>query len=176
MAARRAAARKNDMKYRIIGVDGKTYGPVGLEQIRQWLAQGRVDRRTPVFVDGASDWTFIGLLPELAVELGTAPPGMPAPRISAPARGTNGFATTAFICALLSWGCCCCCCEPFSLLGIIFSIIALVQISSQPEPQSGRALAIIALVLSAASLLASFGLGLLNLTNQPNVTWHIGQF
>lgn len=166
------------MKYRIIGVDGKTYGPVGLEQIRHWLAQGRVDRRTPVFVDGASDWTFLGLLPELAAELGTTPPGIPVPRVSAaaPARSTNGFATTAFICALLSWGCCCCCCEPFSLLGIIFSIIALVQISSQSEPQQGRALALVALVLSAASLLASFGLGLLNVVNQPNVNLHLGQF
>jgi len=32
------------MNYRIIGADGKTYGPVGIEQIRQWLAEGRAGR------------------------------------------------------------------------------------------------------------------------------------
>jgi hypothetical protein len=37
------------MNYKIIGTDGKTYGPASAEQIRQWLAQGRVDSRTAVF-------------------------------------------------------------------------------------------------------------------------------
>ena len=36
----------------------KTYGPVRLEQIRQWLAKAASNSRTPVFVDGAKDWTF----------------------------------------------------------------------------------------------------------------------
>ena len=52
--------------YKIIGKDGKEYGPVTGEQIRQWIAEGRVERRTPVFVDGAKDWNFVGLLPEFA--------------------------------------------------------------------------------------------------------------
>ena len=162
--------------YRIVGADGKTYGPVGLDQIRQWLAQGRADSRTPVFVDGASDWTFIGLLPELAPELCVTPPGIgPVKPGAAAARGTNGFATAGLICGLLSWTCCCC--PPFNLLGVIFSIIALVQINAQPEPQEGRAFAIIGLVLSAANLILGFGLGLLQLALNPGtVTWHVGHF
>ena len=87
--------------YRIIGADGKTYGPVTLQQIRQWLAQGRADSRTPVFVDGAHDWTFLGLLPELAPEFGVAPPPMRPVTGAATARGTNGFATAGLICSLL---------------------------------------------------------------------------
>ena len=161
--------------YRIIGADGKTYGPVGLEQLRQWLAQGRADSRTPVFVDGAHDWTFLGLLPELAPEFGVAPPPMRPVTGAATARGTNGFATAGLICSLLAWTCCCC--LPFNLLGVIFSIIALVQISSQPEPQEGRTIAIIALVLSGANLLLSFGFGLLQLALSPaNLKFHFGQF
>jgi hypothetical protein len=153
------------MKYRIIGVDGRTYGPVGLEELRRWLAQGRVDSRTPVFVDGAADWTFLGLLPELAGNFAGPPPIGPIRTGTASARGTNSFATAGLIFGLLAWTCCCC--APFNLLGLVFSIIALVQINSQPEPQAGRSLAIAGLVLSAASLIFSLGCGLLQLALNP---------
>jgi hypothetical protein len=161
------------MKYRIIGVDGKTYGPTGLEQIRLWLAQGRVDSRTPVFVEGASDWTFLGLLPELAGDFAGTPPRIGAVKTGAGSpRGTNSFATAGLVCGLLAWTCCCC--VPFNLLGLVFSIIALVQISSQAEPQDGRTSAIVGLVLSAANLIFSFGFGLLQLALNPaSLNWHI---
>jgi hypothetical protein len=164
------------MNYRIIGADGKTYGPVSLEQLRQWLVQGRADSRTPVFVEGTSDWTFVGLLPELAAEPVATPPNIaPVWPAAAPARGTNGFATAGLICSLLAWTCCCC--LPFNLLGLVFSIIALVQINSQAEPQEGRVLAIIGLVLSATNLIFSFGLGLMELLLSPgNLNIHFGQF
>jgi hypothetical protein len=167
------------MKYRIVGADGQTYGPIGLEQLRQWIAQGRADSRTPVFVEGARDWTFLGLLPELAGDFAAAPPriGALSPAVGA-ARGTNGFATAGLICGLLAWTCCCClpCCLPFNLLGLIFSIIALVQISSQPVPQEGRAFAITGLVLSGANLLFSLGFGLIELALSPqNISRHLGQ-
>jgi len=148
------------MKYRIIGADGKLYGPIGLEQIRQWLAEGRADNRTPVYAEGASDWTYLGLLPELAAQF-AAPPAAPAaiPSGLSPARATNGFATAGLIFGLLSWASCCCCCGlPFNLLGLVFSIIALLQISSQIQPQEGRMFAIIGLALSAASLLSGLAM------------------
>jgi Domain of unknown function (DUF4190)/GYF domain 2 len=161
------------MKYRIIGADGKTYGPVGLEQIRQWLAQGRVDSRTPVFADGAADWTFLGLLPELAGKFAGTPPCIGAVTVSV--RGTNSFATAGLVCGLLAWTCCCC--VPFNLLGLVFSIIALMQINSQPEPQAGRTEAIVGLVLSAANLLFGFGFGLLQLALSPaNLNWQLRHF
>jgi hypothetical protein len=163
------------MKYRIIGADGKTYGPVGLEQIRQWLAQGRADSRTPVFVDGTAEWTFLGLLPELAGDFAGTPPLIgPLKPGAAPVRGTNSFATAGLVCGLLSWTCCCC--VPFNLLGLVFSILALAQLSSQPEPQAGRTSAIVGLVLSAANLLFSFGFGLLQLALNPaTLNWQFGQ-
>jgi len=160
------------MNYRIVGADGKIYGPVGAEQIRQWIAQGRADTRTPVFPDGATDWTFLGLLPEFAAGCAANPPRIAAVTPSAGRRKTNGFATAGFVCGLLSWAPCCCCCLPFNLLGIVFSIIALIQISGQPVPQEGRAFAIIGLVLSGLSLLATLGLGLLQLAFPADHTWH----
>jgi len=155
----------NETKYRIVGVDGKVYGPIGLEQLRQWLAEGRIEGRTPVFVDGTSQWTVLDRLPEfvhLAPAGATAAPVASAP---ARARGTNGFAVSALICALLSWVCCCCC-VPFNLFAIVFALIALVQISQQPEPQEGRLFAILALLLVLGNILVlAFALVLQVLTN-----------
>ena len=34
--------------YKIIGADGNEYGPITTEQLRQWLAEGRVNAQTKV--------------------------------------------------------------------------------------------------------------------------------
>ena len=52
--------------YKIVGVDGRQYGPVSADQIRRWIAEGRIESRTPIFTGGTADWTFAGLLPEFA--------------------------------------------------------------------------------------------------------------
>jgi hypothetical protein len=162
------------MKYRIIGADGKMYGPVELDQIRRWLAAGRADSRTPAYVEGAANWTYLGLLPELAAEFATPPPTIGALRPAASARGTNGFATAGLLCGILAWIPCCCCCFPFGLFGLIFSLIALLQISGQAQPQEGRAFAIIGLVLSGGSLLFTCTGLLMHLLLDPGtvMTWH----
>ena len=164
------------MNYRIIGTDGKTYGPVSAEQLRRWLAQGRVDKRTAVYADGAADWTFLGLLPEFAREFSGPPPVIAPPTTgSAPVLKTNGYATAGLICGILSWACCCGC--PFNILGLVFSLVALAQINAAVEPQAGRGLAIAGLVCSAVSLLFSSGLGMLQLLMTPaNFSWHFGRF
>jgi hypothetical protein len=90
-----------------------------------------------------------------------------------PACETNGFATAGLVCGLLSWTCCCC--VPFNLLGIVFSIIALVQINSQPERQEGRVFAIIGLALSVANLCFGIVLTLLQVVLGPAMNWQTGQ-
>ena len=52
--------------YKIIGADQKEYGPVSAEQLRQWLAEGRVNVQTQVLPEGATEWTTLGRLPEFA--------------------------------------------------------------------------------------------------------------
>jgi len=165
------------MNYKVIGTDGKTYGPTTAEQIHQWIVQGRIEKQTPVFADGASEWTFIGLLPEFTPFFsGTTPPVITPPKTGiVQSPRTNGFATAGFVCGIISLICCCGC--PFNILGLIFSIVALVQISSAVVPQEGRGLAIAGLICSGLSLLMSFGFGLLELALQPpSVMWHINHF
>lgn len=156
--------------YKIIGSDGRTYGPATAAQLREWLAQKRVENRTPVLPEGAAEWTYLGLLPEFSGEHAGTPPLIVPPK---PARRTNGFATAGFVCGLLSWICCCGC--PFNILGLVFSIVALVQIGNQAEKEDGWGLAFAGLMCSAVSLLITFGFGLLRLALLPaHVAWHCG--
>jgi NADH:ubiquinone oxidoreductase subunit K len=64
-----------------------------------------------------------------------------------------------------------------NLLGLLFSIIALVQIQAQPQPQEGRLFALMGLALSAANLLLSLGAVALKLALNPSViNWQAGPF
>ncbi|HEX5400436.1 MAG TPA: DUF4190 domain-containing protein [Verrucomicrobiae bacterium] len=165
--------------YRIIGADGRQYGPIAGAQVRQWIAEGRVESRTPVFTDNAKDWTFVGLLPEFA---GLFPTGAP-PAIAPPKPGfdtgrmtaTNSFATAGMVCGIISWVCCCG--FPFNLLGLVFSLIGLSQINRHPELYGGRGQAIAGLVLSILSLVVTTGYLALSLAmNPPHVLWQYGTF
>lgn len=164
--------------YKIIGADGRQYGPVAAGQIRQWIAEGRVESRTPVFTDGAKDWTFAGLLPEFA---NCFPPTTP-PLISPPAPGaagqlprTNSFATAGLVCGILSL--ICCCGFPFCILGVIFSLVALSEIRRHPGLYEGHGMAIAGLILSVASLVLRFGLLLYYFAlTPPTVMWHYKHF
>ena len=71
--------------YRIIGADEKEYGPISLDQLRQWIAEGRANAQTRVLVEGTAEWRTVGQIPELAALLPTAAPiaAGPAPMPSA---------------------------------------------------------------------------------------------
>lgn len=51
--------------YKIIGSDGKEYGPITLEQLKQWLAEGRLNHDSKVQVEGETAWRTLRDLPEL---------------------------------------------------------------------------------------------------------------
>ena len=159
--------------YKIIGEDGKEYGPVSGAQLRQWIAEGRVESRTPVFTDGAKDWTFIGLLPEFASQFAPQIPRTIVP--PAQPRRTNSFATAGLVCGILAWVCCCG--FPFNLLGLVFSLVALSQINRHPELNEGRGIAIAGLVLSIISLMLTFGAILWSLAFNPSAfQWNYNTF
>lgn len=70
------------MNYKIIGSDKQEYGPITLEQLRQWLQEGRVNGETLVQPEGAADWKPLSAYPEL---MPLAVPSTPAPLGVAPA-------------------------------------------------------------------------------------------
>ena len=61
--------------YKIIGADGREYGPVSTEQLQQWIREGRANAQTQVQAEGSTEWKPISAFPEFA--------GMPA--VSSPA-------------------------------------------------------------------------------------------
>ena len=90
--------------YKIIGADQKEYGPVTADQLRQWLAEGRVNPQTQVLPEGVTEWTTLGALPEFATASSAAPPAMPsfpAPA-SAAAALVAGPAIGLIVTAILS--------------------------------------------------------------------------
>ena len=165
--------------YKIIGADGRQYGPVSAEQLRQWISEGRANAQTQTLADGAAEWKPLGALPEFAGHFASASPPVIGPLKGGFSSGqspkTNSFATAGLIFGILSLMCCCG--FPFSVLGLVFSIIGLSQINRHPELYEGRGIAFAGLGLSILSLVLGFGLLMFNLAFHPqNFVWHFKTF
>ena len=155
--------------YRIIGADGREYGPISADQLRQWIGEGRANATTHVLPEGAPEWKPLGSLPEFSMLFGapaqsplpptpfSAPAVLPSHTVSGPR--TNGLALTGFIFGLVSFPFClmCCCFGPvFNILGIVFSLVGLSQINRRPEDYTGKVFAVIGLILSILCLVLYF--------------------
>jgi len=78
--------------YKILASDGKEYGPLSAEQVRQWLAEKRLEAKTPVFPEGARDWVFLASLPEFADIFAPPPPPLVVPPpVPAKPAGSGGL-------------------------------------------------------------------------------------
>jgi hypothetical protein len=64
--------------YKLIGTDGNEYGPVTLEQVRDWAKEGRLASSTQVLRSDLSAWSTASALPELGVaDQAASLPGQP---------------------------------------------------------------------------------------------------
>jgi hypothetical protein len=153
-------ARKQRAMYRIIGTDEKEYGPVSAEQLRHWLDEGRLSRRTPVKTDGGAEWKSLDALPEFRASLGEGPPVISRQS----AGGTlnkiipyrNGMALAAYYLAIFSL-------IPFvgivlGLAGFVLGILGLKAARANPAV-GGKVHAWIGIVVGGL-----FGFGYLALT------------
>jgi hypothetical protein len=140
--------------YKIIGADGREYGPISAAGLRQWLNEGRAHGQTLTQAEGMTGWKPLASFPEFA-DLAAPPPVLEAP----PALSATGpqplknspMAVAGFICSLL--GLACCGAVPFSVLGLIFSIVGLSEIKRNPRQFTGGGLAVAGIILAALGLL-----------------------
>ncbi len=148
--------------FKILGADGKEYGPINAEGLRQWIRQRRAGATTLVQIEGGTDWKPLSSLPEFAEALGADHqipaagdlPAAPPPRFG-PVK-TSGLAIASLICGILGF-----LCVP-ALAGMVLGVIALVKISKSHGELRGQALAIVGICLSAMMLLiVPVGAGLL---------------
>ena len=60
--------------YLIIASDGRTYGPVSAQEVRQWVSGNRANAQTLAQLEGTPDWKPLGSFPEFADLFGAVPP------------------------------------------------------------------------------------------------------
>jgi TM2 domain-containing membrane protein YozV len=70
--------------FKIIGADGKEYGPISVGQLKQWINERRVNAQTRAFTEGATEWKPLGSFPEFASANQPAPPPLAVPFPPAP--------------------------------------------------------------------------------------------
>ena len=142
--------------YQFIGADGKEYGPVGIEQMRQWIADGRINAQSRVKLAGSAEWKAATDFPELGLKSavglsgpGSAPPPLPAGPTKGPQKG---LAITSFVLGLLSLTC-------FGLLAgipaIICGHVARSRTRLVPRQYGGAGFALAGLIMGYVSLLVT---------------------
>lgn len=72
--------------FKIVGGDGKEYGPIDLVTMQQWAREGRIAGSTQVWDSRTGNWQPAAQIAELAAVF-SAPP--PAPSVDAPAPGVE---------------------------------------------------------------------------------------
>jgi len=136
--------------YQVVGTDGKEYGPISKDVLRQWIAQRRVVATTSTQVVGGGEWRPLASYPEFTEALAAvqAPPvagqiGSVLPPPAGPSK-TSRLAIAALVCGLLGF------LVLPALAGLLLGVMALIKISKSQGVLRGQGLAIVGIVLSAS--------------------------
>ena len=144
--------------YRIIGRDRNEYGPVAAEQVRQWIAEGRIDAQTRVQAEGSGVWKPLTDFPGFAEPLKRRALGATLSKAAAkkPDR-ISRMAIASLILGVLGL-------IPIgvtALFGLILGILALVKIKRSKGALGGFGLALAGTIVSGVFLLTALGVGAL---------------
>jgi hypothetical protein len=55
--------------YTIVGGDQQQYGPVSVDEVRRWIAEGRASAQTQALAEGATEWKPLSAFPEFSEAL-----------------------------------------------------------------------------------------------------------
>jgi len=105
--------------YKILGGDGKEYGPVSAETLQQWITEGRANAQTQVQVEGGSGWVALGQVPEFAATFNVPPPSAGAPGMISPGGMPPGAKIPNYL--VQSILVTLCCCLPFGVAAIVYA-------------------------------------------------------
>ncbi|MDI9402096.1 MAG: GYF domain-containing protein [Limisphaerales bacterium] len=150
--------------YKIIGKDGREYGPIEKEELRSWIFEHRVIEATLVKAEGSDRWVPVCKMPEFAdlfsAGLAATPLSGPQPSGSAerPAvtvRKTHPLCIWGFCFSIAS---CIVCCFgfPLAVAGFVLSLLGLVTVIKEPQ-YKGKLLAILGLIISFLVLFSHSG-------------------
>src|SRR5258706_4209171 len=119
--------------YKIIGNDGKEYGPVSAEQIRQWIALNRCVPQTLAQPEGGKNWQQLSQIPEFADALAKAaasrPPALPRHQPKA-AKATNPWTIVGIVLAVVFGG--------IFLIGVLAAIAIPNLVRARQQAQADQ--------------------------------------
>jgi len=141
-------------------VNGTKYGPIELEVLRQWIAEGRVRPGDLVWTDGMAAWQPAASVAELG---GAAPGPEPAPQAAYPQPyyptvlpNATG-AVTSLVCGIIGAALGCICLG--TIVSVILGIVAIQQsrqardqIAMNPLSYGGKGMTTAGLVLGIIGL------------------------
>jgi hypothetical protein len=128
--------------YNIVGRDQNQYGPITETQLRQWIAEGRVDAQTKVQAEGATEWKLLSDFLEFRDAAKSSPPPLPA------APKTSAMAVTSLVLGILGVVTC----GITALVGLILGIIAMVKVKNSGGQLTGNGLALAGVIVSGIFL------------------------
>ncbi|HEX5399672.1 MAG TPA: DUF4339 domain-containing protein, partial [Verrucomicrobiae bacterium] len=76
--------------YIIIGGDGKEYGPVSGEDLRKWIAEGRLNGQSLAKAESDAEFRPLAAFPEFADAFMSPPPTPGVPPVFSPAELAAG--------------------------------------------------------------------------------------
>lgn len=139
--------------YRIIGVDGKEYGPVSGDQMRQWLAEGRLNGQSLARPEAGGNFAPLSSYPEFSGVAASYPP----PPISSSNDGTlgglipkNGKALISYYLGIFSL--IPCLAIPMGITAIVFGILGLGYANKNPHAK-GKAHAWVGIICGSVFVL-----------------------
>lgn len=140
--------------YKIVGSDGREYGPIPAEVVRSWVQQGRANGQTRVLPDGSADWIALAACAEFADLFPVIPDsvaGAPGSLRAVPAT-TSGMAVTSLVMSILSVASCGITLVVTTPLGLILGIVSLGKIKRSQGRLRGRGVALAGIIISCVSL------------------------
>jgi len=134
-------------------IDGAKYGPVSAQELRNWLAEGRLKPTDHVWTEGMADWAPYNTVEEL--NTGVLPQAggvvyVQSPLQAAPQQG-NGVAVAGMVLGIVSLVLVCIwfISLPCAIVGLCLSVVGK---NKARETNSGGGMAITGLVLSCVTL------------------------
>jgi len=132
--------------FKILGGDGKEYGPVSTDTVREWILQGRASAVTPVRREDASEWQTLSAFPELAALL----PAVALPiNVTIP---TSHLAIWSLVLGVLGFFC-----LITGPVGVVLGFRARARIKRSQGKLGGNGLALGGILAGALSLLLIVG-------------------
>jgi hypothetical protein len=148
-------------------IGSQQYGPVDEDQLRKWIAEGRVGPASYVWKEGMPDWLPLSQVPGLF---------QPAP-VAPPQRRRRGAAVLILGLAGLV-----CCCVPYGVVSIITGVIAAVMgagdlrlMNRGQMDDSGRGLTTAGMIFGIISILLGIVVIIVTLIYGPWHHWHFDE-